>query len=58
MAKNGNFDAGKDANFVVLELGATALQQLRVHNSKTLAEKLFVLMIRNVFSTVVNSEPV
>ncbi|HDL6964616.1 TPA: guanine deaminase [Yersinia enterocolitica] len=58
--KIGNFDTGKEADFVILEPSATALQQLRANNSKTLAEKLFVLMIlgddRNVFSTFVNGE--
>lgn len=60
--KIGNFNIGKEADFVVLEPGASALQKLRVTNSKTLAEKLFVLMIlgddRNVYSTYVDGEQV
>lgn len=60
--KIGNFNPGKEADFVVLEPGVSALQKLRAGNSKTLAEKLFVLMTlgddRNVFSTFVDGEPV
>jgi len=60
--KIGNFNAGKEADFVVLEPGVSALQKLRAGNSKTLAEKLFVLMTlgddRNVYSTYVDGEQV
>ncbi len=60
--KIGNFDLGKEADFVVLEPGVSALQKLRAGNSQTLAEKLFVLMTlgddRNVFSTFVDGEQV
>jgi len=61
-SKIGNFDSGKEADFVVLEADVTTLQQLRAINSKTLAEKLFVLITladdRNILSTYVNGEPV
>lgn len=40
----GNFNLGKEADFVVLEPTATPLQQLRYDNSKTLMDKLFVMM--------------
>lgn len=60
--KIGNFDAGKEADLVVLDPGATALQQLRSSNSKTLAEKLFVLMTlgddRNIYRTLVDGKTV
>ena len=60
--KIGNFDPGKEADFVVLDGNATALQQLRAANSTTLAEKLFVLMTlgddRNIHATWVFGEPV
>ena len=40
----GNFDSGKEADFVVLNLGATPLARLRVARSTTLAETLFALI--------------
>lgn len=61
-SKIGNFDPGKEADFVVLEANVTTLQQLRAINSKTLAEKLFVLITladdRNILSTYINGEAV
>ncbi len=60
--KIGNFDQGKEADMVVLDPNATALQQLRSSNSKTLAEKLFVLMTlgddRNIYRTLVYGKTV
>lgn len=60
--KIGNFDIGKEADLVVLDPGASALQQLRTANSKTLAEKLFVLMTlgddRNIYRTLVDGKVV
>ncbi|MDR3434101.1 MAG: guanine deaminase [Rouxiella aceris] len=60
--KIGNFDAEKEADLVVLDPGATALQQLRAANSKTLAEKLFVLITlgddRNIYRTLVDGKVV
>ncbi|QCR36128.1 guanine deaminase [Nissabacter sp. SGAir0207] len=60
--KIGNFEPGKEADFVVLDSQATPLQRLRAANSGTLAEKLFVLMTlgddRNIHATWVNGAPV
>ncbi|WAY96877.1 guanine deaminase, partial [Serratia marcescens] len=42
--KIGNFDVGKEADFVVLDPAVTPLQQLRYANSATPAEQGFVLM--------------
>jgi len=41
----GNFIAGKEADFVVLDPCATPLLARRIANTTTLAEKLFVLML-------------
>ena len=41
----GNFDPGKEADFVVLDPAATPLMARRVARTETLAEKLFALMI-------------
>jgi guanine deaminase len=40
----GNFLAGKEADFVIIDPHSTPLLQLRQQNSRTLEEKLFVLM--------------
>lgn len=56
--KIGNFDVGKEADFVVIDPVATQVQQLRRDNSKSLSEELFVLMTlgddRNIYRTYVN----
>ena len=56
--KIGNFSVGKEADFVVLNPTATPLQQLRYDNSKSLKDKLFVLITlgddRNVYRTYVD----
>ena len=56
--KIGNFDIGKEADFIVLDPVATQVQQLRWDNSKSLDEKLFVLMTlgddRNIYRTYVD----
>lgn len=58
--KIGNFDLGKEADFVVLDPCATALQTLRHQNTSTLDEQLFVLLTlgddRNIYHTYVNGE--
>ncbi|QGY29246.1 guanine deaminase [Pantoea cypripedii] len=58
----GNFNPGKEADFVVLDPAVSALQQLRYANSKDIWEKLFVLMTlgddRNIAQTWVNGQPV
>ena len=56
--KIGNFSVGKEADFVVLNPTATPLQQLRYDNSKSLQDRLFVLITladdRNVYRTYVD----
>lgn len=57
--KLGNFQAGKEADFVVLNLdGATPLLKRRLQYAKTLADKLFVLMTlgddRSIMATYLN----
>lgn len=58
----GNFNPGKEADFVVLDPAVSPLQQLRISNSKDIWEKLFVLMTlgddRNIAQTWVNGQPV
>ena len=56
----GSFQPGREADFVVLEWGATPLQQLRQSQARTLDDRLFALMMqgddRNVVATYVNGE--
>ena len=40
----GNFEQGKEADFILINLGATPLQAMRQQHTKTLSEKLFALM--------------
>ncbi|MHA2708205.1 guanine deaminase [Vibrio owensii] len=58
--KIGNFEAGKEADFVVLNWAATDLQKLRYQHSKSLEDKLFSLMMlgdeRNVEATYIAGE--
>ena len=58
----GNFNPGKEADFVVLDPAVSPLQTLRIGNSKDIWEKLFVLMTlgddRNIAQTWVNGRPV
>jgi guanine deaminase len=58
--KIGNFNVGKEADFVVLDPMATALQQLRQQHSSDIEEQLFALLIlgddRNTYCTYVNGE--
>jgi guanine deaminase len=55
--KIGNFEVGKEADFIVLNWAATELQKLRYQHSFTLEGKLFALMMlgdeRNIDSTYV-----
>ena len=57
----GNFAAGKEADFVVIDPAASALQKLRIGNSKDIWEKLFVLMTlgddRNIVQTWLHGRP-
>ena len=41
----GNFDIGKEADFVVIDLQATALMQKRMESASSLEERLFALMM-------------
>lgn len=54
----GNFEIGKEADFVVIDPCATPLQQLRFDNSKSLADELFILMTladdRSIYRTYVD----
>ncbi|WP_261640609.1 guanine deaminase [Erwinia mallotivora] len=56
----GNFMPGKEADFVVLDPGVSALQRMRFANSRDIWEKLFVLMTlgddRNIAGTWVNGQ--
>ncbi len=58
--KVGNFEIGKEADFVVLNWAATDLQKLRHQHANSLEDKLFALMImgdeRNVDATYVDGE--
>ncbi|WP_445116969.1 guanine deaminase [Acinetobacter sp. WZC-1] len=53
----GNFNVGKEADFVVLNLKATALQQLRQQRARTIEDALFALMTlgdeRNIQATYI-----
>ncbi len=55
--KLGNFNVGKEADFVVLNLKPTALQQLRQSRAKSLEDSLFALFTmgddRNVEATYI-----
>lgn len=55
--KLGNFNIGKEADFVVLDLKPTALQQLRQSKARGLEDSLFALMMmgddRNIHCTYV-----
>ncbi|QQS16269.1 MAG: guanine deaminase [Neisseriales bacterium] len=56
----GNFDMGKEADFVVIDPIATPLQKLRYHRSSSLIEKLFALIVlgddRSIYRTYVNGD--
>lgn len=58
----GNFDIGKEADFIVLDPRATPLLERRIEQARTLEEKLFVLMIlgddRAIRATAVLGKPV
>lgn len=60
--KLGNFNIGKEADFVVLDLKATLLQRLRQSKSKSLEDALFALFTmgddRNVEATYVYGQKV
>lgn len=58
----GNFNLGKEADFVVLDLNATALQTLRQSRTQSLEERLFALFTlgddRNICATYVYGKKV
>jgi guanine deaminase len=58
----GNFEKGKEADFVVINLKATALMQERLENAQNIDEILFVLMMlgdeRNILSVYLQGERV
>lgn len=58
----GNFNPGKEADFVVLDAAVSPLQKLRNANSKDIWERLFVMMTlgddRNIAQTWVSGKPV
>ena len=60
--KLGNFNLGKEADFIVLDLKATALQALRQARAKGIEDALFALMTmgddRNIHATYIYGEPV
>jgi guanine deaminase len=60
--KIGSFKTGNEADFVVMNWGPTPLSKLRNRNSKTLQEKLFVLLTlgddRNILETYVAGQRV
>ena len=60
--KLGNFSIGKEADFVVLDLSATGLQELRQQRTKTIEDALFALMTmgddRNIYATYVYGKQV
>jgi guanine deaminase len=56
-SKIGNFNVGKEADFVVLDLKPTALQALRQERAKGIEDTLFALMTmgddRNIYRTYI-----
>ena len=60
--KLGNFNQGKEADFVVLDLSVNALQKLRLQQCNSIQDKLFVLLTlgdtNNVFATYVYAQKV
>jgi guanine deaminase len=58
----GNFDPGKEADFVVHELAATPLLRMRLESAQTLEERLFVFIMlgdeRTVRATYVHGKRV
>ena len=58
----GNFEAGKEADFVVLDLESTNLLKFRLQHCKTLEEKLFALQMlgddRCVYQTYILGQAV
>ena len=60
--KLGNFNVGKEADFVILDLAATALQQLRQSNTRNVEDSLFAMFTmgdeRNIAATYVYGQAI
>lgn len=60
--KIGNFNPGKEADFVVIDPAVSALQKLRIGKCRDIYERLFVLMTlgddRNIAATWLNGQKV
>ncbi|AWF83584.1 guanine deaminase [Microbulbifer sp. A4B17] len=58
--KVGNFEIGKEADFIVIDLEATDLMKFRMESAKSLEEKLFALQVlgddRAIHSTYIMGE--
>jgi guanine deaminase len=58
----GNFEPGKEADFVVIDWNATELMRRRMSFTESLEERLFALIIlgddRNIAATHVMGKPV
>lgn len=58
----GNFNVGKEADFIVIDLKATPLQQLRQRRATNIEESLFALFTlgddRNIVATYIHGENV
>jgi len=58
--KVGNFEVGKEADFIVIDLSATPLMKRRMEHANNLKEQLFALMMlggdRNIEATYVMGE--
>jgi guanine deaminase len=58
--KVGNFEVGKEADFIVVDLAATPLMKRRMEHAGNLKEQLFALMMlggdRNIEATYIMGE--
>ncbi|MBF7689114.1 guanine deaminase [Acinetobacter sp. EC24] len=58
----GNFSVGKEADFIVIDVNATPIQQLRQSHAKTIEDSLFALFTlgddRNIVATYIDGQKV